>query len=116
MQRTEDNQVIISCDFTGEDWDQIAPMIEGHRGSVISLKALDRAIREAGPADEPFTCTLCLREYDEGEKMWRHPDPPEGANADATICFDCIQQADRAFARDTDVDWERKLPPTEKWR
>ena len=38
------------------------------------------------------------------------------ANADAALCWDCIQQADRAFAKDPDTDWDRKISPTNRWR
>jgi hypothetical protein len=118
MQRTENGMIVISCDFTGVDWDERTPMIEGHHGSVLSLDALARAIDEAAPAGDNFECTLCLRAFEAGEKCWRHPDPPfpESANPHAVICWDCIRQADRAFAKDTDTDWDRKIAPDERWR
>ena len=118
MQRTEDGLIVISCDFTGTDWDEVTPMIEGHRGAVLSLDALARAIDEAGPVSEPFECVMCLRPFDPPEKAWHHPDPPfpESANPDATICWDCIQQADRAFAKDPDTPWERRTEPSKRWR
>ena len=47
MQRPEDGGIVISCDFTGIDWDERIPMIEGHQGSVLSLEALAMA-RDAG--------------------------------------------------------------------
>ncbi len=108
MQRHEDGHVIIACDFTGTDWDERIPMIEGHRGSIISLDALVMAIDQALPIDARCDCTMCLRRIEPPTKMWRHPDPPAGANPDAAICWECIQQADRAFARDPDTDWQRR--------
>jgi len=115
-QRTENGYIIIYCDFTGEDWDNESPMIEGHKGSIISLQALRRATQEACEASEVFSCTMCLRSFDPPEKMWRHPDPPPGANAQAVICWDCIQQADRAFGKDPEVAYDRQIPPTRRWR
>jgi len=118
MQRTEHGLIIISCDFTGIDWDEHIPMIEGHRGSVISLDAVALAVEQAAPSTEKFQCTMCRRDFDPPEKCWRHPGPPhpDTANPEAVICFDCLQQADRAFAKDPDTDWRRKLPATDRWR
>jgi len=117
MQRkTTDNKVIIACDFIGVDWDEQIPMIEGHRGSVISLEALTLAIEQAVPAIESAECTMCLRSLEPPEKLWRHPDPPANANTDAVICWDCIQQADRSFAQDSDIDWQRRIASTSRWR
>ena len=116
MQRHTPDGVIIACDFTGLDWDEVIPMIEGHRGSVLSLAALAMAIEQRAAADAPFDCTLCLRHFEPPEVMWRHPKPPAHANPDALICEDCIRQADRTFARDPEVDWTRKLQPTQRWR
>ncbi len=89
MQRHEKGLVVISCDFTGADWDEEAPMIEGHRGSVLSLAALALAVAEAEarPAEKGFPCTMCRRDYPAGEKAWRHANPPAGANPEAVICW-----------------------------
>ncbi len=118
MQRTENKMIVISCDFTGHDWDEHMAMIEGHRGSVLSLEALSRAVDEAGEAEANFECVMCKRAFEAGEKSWRHPDPPfpETANPHAVICWDCIRQADRTFAKDPDTDWTRKIPPDSRWR
>jgi len=118
MQRTEDGYVIISCDFFGTDWDEVVPMIEGHQGSVISLDALAAAVDEAAVAEEPFKCTMCLRQFEPGEKAWRCLKPPHAAtaNPNAIICWDCICQADRAFSKDPDTEWDRKIPPDDRWR
>ena len=43
MQREEDGGIVISCDFCGTDWDEVVPMIEGHRGSVICLSCVEKA-------------------------------------------------------------------------
>ena len=118
MQRTEDGRVIISCDFTGIDWDERIPMIEGHRGSVLSLDALAMAVEGAAPLKAEMACTMCLRQVEPGAKAWRHPQPPAlpGTNPAALICWDCIQQADRAFAKDPDTPWDRKIAPDDRWR
>ena len=118
MQREENGYIVISCDFTGIDWDERIPMIEGHKGSVLSLDALARAIDEAAEAKEKFHCTMCRRRFDPPETCWRHPDPPcpDTANLEGVICWDCIQQADRAFAKDPDTAWDRKIAPDKRWR
>jgi len=115
MQRTEDAMVIISCDFTGEDWDEVQPMIEGHQGSIISLAGLNLAIDHACEQSQKFACTMCLRDQEAGQRAWK-PDPiPQGGNPRAMICWDCIRQADRSFAKDSDTDWDRKIAPDERW-
>lgn len=117
MQKHANNGVTLHCDFCGSLWDMEKSMIEGHRGSVLCLDCLDQAIREAKPAETKFTCTLCLREYDPGqESVWKPADPPADANPQAALCLDCVQQADRAFDRDPDTDWTRKMAPTKRWR
>ncbi len=109
MQReTEEGYIIITCDFTGEDWDGESPMIEGHQGSVVCAEALLMAVEQAEPATERTQCTMCLRHRDPPMKMWRHPAPPEKANPDAVICWECIKLADRTFAKDPDVEWEKR--------
>lgn len=115
MQRTENGMIVISCDFTGLDWDERIPMIEGHRGAVLSLDALSLAIDGAAPADATFTCTMCLKELPAGERVWKHPEPPASANPSAAICWDCIRQADRAFAKDPDTVWQRRIEPDSRW-
>lgn len=115
MQRIENGLVVISCDFTGLDWDERIPMIEGHRGAVLSLDALAKAIDDARPADAPFVCTMCLRDFPEGERVWKNAEPPPSANPSAALCWDCIRQADRAFAKDPDTPWERRIPPDARW-
>ena len=105
MQRTVDGGVIISCDFCGTDWDQIKPMVEGHRGSVICLVCLEIALADAQAGDSPFSCTLCLREeLDATLPHWPH------ADRDAVICQDCIHQAARQFSKDKDIDWTWPRP------
>jgi len=116
MQREEDGGVVISCDFTGTDWDEHIAMIEGHKGSVICLEGLALAIDGAAETAENFRCTMCIRAFKAPERAWRHPEPPPGANPAAVICWDCIQQADRAFAKDPDTEWQRKIEPSDRWR
>lgn len=108
MQRRTDEGVIIACDFTGLDWDEQVPMIEGRLGAVISLSALARAIEEAEALTTSAPCTMCREMIDPPTRAWSHPDPPPSANAEALICWDCIEQADRAFAKDPDTDWQRR--------
>lgn len=126
MQKTEDGLIVIACDFIGTEWDEVIPMIEGHRGSVLSLAALALAVEGACVATEEvlgklgapgsgIECVMCKRPIEEGQKMWRHPEPPAGANAAAAICWDCIQQADRGFAKDPDTDWQRKIESDDRW-
>ncbi|QDU70217.1 hypothetical protein [Mucisphaera calidilacus] len=116
MQRMEDGMVVIACDFTGEDWDGESPMIEGHKGSVISLPALARAVEEATETETAVACTMCLQEREPGMRVWRGDEGIEGREGAAVICWDCIQQADRTFARDPEVEWDRKIAPTKRWR
>ncbi len=116
MQRETKEGILIACDFTGIDWDQEMPMIEGHGGSVLSLSALAQAIEEATPLQEGAVCTLCLRTLAPATRAWAHPQPPATANPEAVACWDCLQQADRTFARDPDTDWERRIPPDSNWR
>jgi len=116
MQRTTDEGVVLACDFCGTDWDMIKPMIEGHKGSILCLDCLSRAIDEAAPAEGEFGCTLCLVDRDPPMKRWVHPEPADGANPDAQLCWDCIQQADRTFGRDADTEWERRIPPDSRWK
>ncbi len=115
MQKQVPGGIQICCDFTGQVWDQEIPMIEGHRGSVISIAALALAVEQALPTPVSVACTLCLRTVEPGTRIWSHPAPPPEANREAVVCWDCIRQADRAFAKDPDVDWERKIAPDRQW-
>ena len=108
MQRHTDEGVILCCDFCGTDWDMVKPMIEGHQGSILCLACLACAIDEATPREQPFQCTLCLREIGAGARAW--------AAGQATVCFDCLQQADRAFDKDPDTPWTRRIDPDQRWR
>jgi len=108
MQKRTDEGVILCCDFCGEEWDMVKPMIEGHQGSILCLPCLGRAIDEANEHDQPIKCNMCLRDFDPGQKAW--------TRNDATVCLDCLQQADRAFDKDEDTDWSRKIPPDDRWR
>lgn len=115
MQRHTRDGVILACDFCGTDWDMTQPMIEGHQGSILCLGCLAAAIEKAAESPGDFKCTMCQRDLDAGEKAYA-PDPrPEDANDQATVCWDCTQQADRTFAKDPDTDWERKIPANKRW-
>lgn len=100
MQRTENGFIIISCDYCGTDWDEVKPMIEGHRGSVLCLNCLKVALTDLQPAAERFFCNLCVREHiPAGTPRWTSP--ARGTHA----CESCVKQAAVAFSRDPDVDW-----------
>lgn len=113
MQRQVSGGIELACDFCGVTWDQVKPMIEGHRGSILCLECLAKAIEQAEESKEAFTCTMCRVEREEGMKVWRGEQLP-GVQLPG-VCWDCVQQADRAFGKDADVDWTRKLPPTQRW-
>jgi hypothetical protein len=116
MQRPTPEGIVLACDFCGRDWDMEKPMIEGHRGSILCIDCLARAIGDAADAGEPFACTMCLRRFDAGGRRYRSVEPSTDANADAVICWDCIQQADRAFGKDAQTDWQRRIEPDNRWR
>lgn len=106
MQRHFEEGVVIACDFCGLDWDEITPMIEGHQGSVICINCLEKAIQNTSIAVAPFKCTMCLRELEGSErKFWAPGERNERANQNAVICYSCIRQATRGFAKDPDMDW-----------
>ena len=108
MQRNESNGgVVISCDFCGTDWDEVLPMIEGHRGSVICLECFKQAHADLTEQAGEFQCTLCIREnLPQDLPRWKPDDPSAQADRQAIVCGDCIQQAAGAFDRDQDVDWK----------
>jgi hypothetical protein len=103
----EQGLVIISCDFCGCDWDEVQPMIEGHKGSVLCLDCLKLALHHAQPSDEPFDCTLCLQQHTVGTRAWRNAqaDPSPGLNPAAALCWDCVRLAAKTFTKDPDVPW-----------
>lgn len=117
MQRQVPDGIIISCDFCGTDWDEVRAMVEGHKGSVLCLTCLEKALADAAPADEQFDCTLCLQHRDAGFRRWTHPnpEPSEGLNADAHLCWDCIRLAAKTFHKDKEVDfrWDPSEHPRE---
>ncbi len=118
MQREEDGYIIISCDFCGTDWDEVIPMIEGHRGSVMCLDCLKRAMDDAAPGGEEFTCTMCLQTFPGTVRHWSHPSPAPspGLNPGAVICWSDIRQAAKAFHKDKEVDfrWDPAQYPVER--
>lgn len=107
MQRQDPDGVVISCDFCASDWDQVRPMIEGHRGSVLCLDCLRQALDQAAPASHDFDCTLCLQHRPAGRKFWRH--------RNAAVCYDCIRLAAKTFHKDPDTDfrWDPAQHPPE---
>jgi len=86
----------------------VKPMIEGHQGSILCLNCLGRAIDEATDFDDRSKCTMCLRDLEGDERGW--------SSSGAMVCYDCLQQADRAFDKDPDTEWTRKIPPNDRWR
>ena len=121
MQRNDDDgMVIISCDFCGEDWDEVKPMIEGHHGSVLCLNCVELAIDQIGAGEDKFHCTLCLQEREADVRRYL-PTRSEsvgdageavlpllpGANKDAALCIDCLNQAAGSFSKDADTDWKK---------
>ena len=117
MQRQEDGGIVISCDFCGVDWDEVIPMIEGHRGSVLCLTCLKQAMGSAVPAKEAYDCALCLSNKPGETKCWIHPgaEPSPGLNAEAKLCWDCMRLAAKGFHKDPDVDfrWDSSKYPRE---
>ncbi|MEM6334577.1 MAG: hypothetical protein AAF823_14690 [Planctomycetota bacterium] len=126
MQRTaDDGGIIISCDFCGIDWDPYGTtdqpaMTEGHRGSVLCVNCLRKAMDaiRAGRAwrDAPYTCALCLKEHGVEVPGWSWPSEagevvPAGRNVDAVLCYDCVRLAAKTFHKDRDVDF--RWNPTE---
>lgn len=110
MQRTEDDGIIISCDFCGSDWDPttgLPTMTEGHRGSAMCLGCLERALPESEPASEPFDCALCLQTREAGMRRWSHPSPTPspGLAPSAAVCWECVRLAAKTFHKDKDIDF-----------
>ena len=115
MQRETPEGIVISCDFCGEDWDEVKPMLEGHKGSVLCLDCLQRALSEAHREGGAFTCTMGLTDHDENTLRWKHPDPTAspGLNPDAVVCWDNIRLAAKTFHKDKDIDfrWDPSAYP-----
>ena len=113
MQRTEQDGIIISCDFCGVDWDPhdetyANPMVEGHHGSVICLTCLRDALEQLAPREAGFDCCMCLQHREAGTEAWAHPapQPGPGLNPHAVACRPCIRQAAGRFSKDPDVQWK----------
>jgi len=106
MQRTQNDGIIISCDFCGQDWDEVLPMIEGHHGSVLCLSCLQKALEQKAPAPQGFDCTLCLQHQDAGVIAWTPAERSSAANPVAAACESCLKQAAGTFSKDPDVDWK----------
>ena len=94
------------CDFSGKPWDGAFPMVEGHRGSLISGEGLAAAFRfvvlDRQTAREPgsYSCTMCLESRD--APCWESPDRPE-----AVVCRRCIRQSATKLDKDPDWDWTK---------
>lgn len=107
MQRTEDGGIVISCDFCGTDWDQLLPMVEGHRGSVLCLECLKQALDQALHTADEIECTVCLAKRRPAARVWTHPRPrpSRGLKPAAVVCWSCIRQAATRLAKDEEVDF-----------
>ncbi len=102
MQRTEQDGVVISCDFCQTDWDGQSAMIEGHHGSIICLECLKKALVDARPADGKYQCTLCLRiNIPPSLPRWHFPNRPE-----KLVCQECLHQAAKAMSKSDHVNWK----------
>jgi len=107
MQRRDGDGIVIACDYCGTDWDQVRPMMEGHKGSVICLACVDSAVGAIKAQAGEYNCTLCQRnQLPQDLPRWRPASQP-GANPDAIVCRECLDQAVRTFDRDPDVDWSK---------
>lgn len=113
MQRTEQDGIIISCDFCGTDWDaydesHANPMVEGHHGSVMCLSCMKAALEQMALAEGGFHCTMCIQDLTADVQRWSHPHPTPspGLNPMAIACRPCIRQAAGRFSKDPDVKWE----------
>ncbi len=100
------------CDFCMGAWDGSAPMVEGHRGSLICGKCLTVAYRALvlgeGEAVGPgLECTLCLETRQ--QSAWRSP-----LSDNAVACERCIRQAAQTLTKDEDSEWTKpaRVPPT----
>ncbi len=119
MQRTEPDGIVISCDFCGIDWDEVIPMIEGHKGSVLCVSCLTLALpvleeqEQRQKADGPpipdalESCSLCLQPVENGTPWWSNSGatPSEGLNPGAVMCRSCARQAARGFHKDPDTEF-----------
>ncbi len=92
--------VLIQCDACHATWDQVLPMIEGHRGSVLCLECLKQARSQPLATGEPFMCVLCQKESLPAT-LGRY----RSASTGVAVCADCLEQAANTFSRDPDVDW-----------
>lgn len=124
MQRETDQGVIISCDFCGIDWDptgesDVPPMVEGHRGSVVCLACVRRALAEATPSDAEIDCSMCLMNKPAGTRTWRFPvgeeDVVPGRNLEAAACWSCVRLAAKTFHKDKDIEfrWDPSEHPSD---
>jgi hypothetical protein len=107
MHRIENNALIVSCDYCGTDWDGASPVIEGHRGAIICLECLKLALSTLAIGENPFKCTLCLREsIPASVPRFNHPNHPE-----TFACKSCIHQTAEVFDKDPDIDWKWENKP-----
>ncbi len=106
-QRIEPEGLIVSCDFCGTDWDGASPIIEGHRGALICLECLKRALGELQRAEDAYKCVLCLRDgLPAILPRFEHENRPGVFG-----CKGCIEQAADVFDRDADVPWTWESRP-----
>lgn len=104
MQRTEQDGIVISCDFCQTDWDGQSAMIEGHHGSVICLECLKKALEQAAAGDGKYQCALCLRiNIPPSLPRWHFPNRLE-----KLVCQECLHQAAKTMSKAEHVDWTWK--------
>jgi hypothetical protein len=98
------------CDFSLRPWDGAFPLVEGHRGSLISGDCLTIAYTEVvvlGQTSLPpgsYTCTMCLERRD--DPCWQSP-----VSDGAVICRRCIRQSATKLENDPDWGWHKPPKP-----
>ncbi|MGP1271951.1 MAG: hypothetical protein ACTS22_01320 [Phycisphaerales bacterium] len=94
------------CDFSLRPWDGAFPMVEGHRGSLISGDCLTLAYRwvvldgETSLPPGSYRCTMCLETRD--DPCWQSP-----VREEAVICRRCIRQGATRLDKDPDWAWQK---------
>lgn len=96
------------CDFCGQYWTDVRPMVEGHEGSLICSECLKVAhvevlVAKASSLGPGAKCVLCLEERKDAN--WQSP-----MFEQAVACARCIRQASTALAQDPDSGWSRPAP------
>lgn len=111
------------CDFCGQHWAEIRPMVEGHKGSLICGRCLSLAydtvvVRNVGVVvPEHIACTMCL--LNKSGDYWQSPlrvlivgEGPDAAVDVSTepggcICRWCIEKSAGMLEKDPASGWRR---------